>query len=100
MKDRAVLMLAQAGKRNYNIVIMKLKLVHIGNSRGIRLPKAVIEQCGLSGDIDLEVSEGQVILRPARRPRTGWAEAFRKAGPSPLLDPETPTEFDHTEWTW
>jgi antitoxin MazE len=54
---------------------MHASLVKIGNSRGVRLPKAVIEAAGLKDDLDLEVREGAVIVRNARTIRGGWAEA-------------------------
>jgi antitoxin MazE len=53
-------------------------LVKIGNSQGVRLPKAVIEQAGLEKDLDLEVVDGAVIIRSQKQARTGWAEAARR----------------------
>ncbi len=53
-------------------------LVKIGNSHGVRLPKAVIEQAGLEKDLDLEVVDGAVIIRSQRHIRTGWAEDARR----------------------
>ena len=54
---------------------MHTNLIRIGNSQGVRLPKAVIEQAGLTKDLELEVTDGGVVIRPAKRPRQGWAEA-------------------------
>lgn len=54
---------------------MRIDLVKIGNSRGIRLPKAVVEQAQLTDELDLEVSEGTIIIRSARRPRVTWEDA-------------------------
>ncbi|MBI4719796.1 MAG: AbrB/MazE/SpoVT family DNA-binding domain-containing protein, partial [Chitinivibrionia bacterium] len=51
---------------------MKTRLVQIGNSRGVRLPKLIIEEAGLNDEVDLQVLEGAVIIRPLRAPRTGW----------------------------
>jgi antitoxin MazE len=98
---------------------MKTKLVKIGNSRGVRLPKAVIEQAGLrDNNVELVVRDGEVVLRsPPRRtrkknPRAGWDEQFKKALaklPADFLEREreewadwqnTPNEFDEKEWTW
>jgi antitoxin MazE len=82
---------------------MKANLVAIGNSRGVRIPKAVLEQTGLKDEVDLEVRGSELIIRSARKPREGWAEAFREMaarGDDKLLDPETATEWDETEWTW
>jgi antitoxin MazE len=54
---------------------MHASLVRIGNSRGVRLPKNVIEAAGLQDDLDLEVRQGAVIIRNAATARSGWAEA-------------------------
>ena len=54
---------------------MHASLVRIGNSRGVRLPKNVIEAAGLQDDLDLEVRDGAVIIRNAATARSGWAEA-------------------------
>lgn len=68
---------------------MLVTLVRIGNSKGVRLPKAVIEQAGLKDEIDLEVKDGKVILSPARQPRAKWAiaaKACHEAGDDALGD--------------
>ncbi len=54
---------------------MRASLVKIGNSRGVRLPKAVIQAAGLEDGLDLEVRPGAVIIRNAERVRHGWADA-------------------------
>ena len=85
---------------------MKAQLIKIGNSRGIRLPKAVIEQVGLGEDVELEVGEDEIVIRPAKRkPREGWAESFKamaEAGDDVLPDwPQASlTKFDEEEWEW
>lgn len=79
---------------------MKTRLIRIGNSRGVRLSKPVIEQAGLHDDIEIRVESGAVIITSAASPRAGWAEAAVKFGPSRLLDPPSATRFDDTEWEW
>jgi antitoxin MazE len=54
---------------------MHASLVKIGNSRGVRLPKTVIEAAGLKDDLDLDVRDGAVIVRNAKTLRDGWADA-------------------------
>jgi antitoxin MazE len=54
---------------------MQAKLVRIGNSQGVRLPKAVIEQAGLGEELELEVVGNTVVIRPGRAVRQGWGEA-------------------------
>ena len=80
---------------------MKTKLVRIGNSRGIRLPKLLIEQAGLEDDVQLELQGGTVVIRPLASTRAGWAEAAALAASEDgLLDPIVATTFDRDEWTW
>ncbi len=81
----------------------RTRIVRIGNSQGVRLPKAVLAASGLSGEVEIEAGDGQVVIRQARHPRDGWEEAaleMHANGDDHLLDPETPTEWDQTEWEW
>jgi antitoxin MazE len=57
---------------------MKAKVVRIGNSRGIRIPKTVLEQCRLRDVVELKVLEGQLVIRNLSAPRRGWDEAFSR----------------------
>ena len=84
---------------------MHVELIRIGNSRGIRIPKSVIDQCGFGASVDLKIEEGRVILARDRKPREGWKEAVlaaRETIPSDelLLEDIPEQEFDHDEWTW
>jgi antitoxin MazE len=83
---------------------MKAELIRIGNSRGVRIPKPVIEQCGLGPRVELRVENHRLVISPERRSRQGWDEAFRAAGPSNhdelLLETTGPNDFDHEEWRW
>jgi len=54
---------------------MHASLVRIGNSQGVRLPKIIVEQAGLTKDLELVVQSGGVLIRAARTTREGWAEA-------------------------
>jgi len=54
---------------------MQAKLISIGNSRGVRLPKAVVEQAGLTDELDIKVAGDAVIIRSAKRPRENWESA-------------------------
>ncbi|MBV8728614.1 MAG: AbrB/MazE/SpoVT family DNA-binding domain-containing protein [Acidobacteriia bacterium] len=81
---------------------MKVELISIGNSRGIRIPKPIIEECGFGKIVELRVEHKQVVISAERSPREGWEEAFAAAGSSAkdelLLDFEN--EFDQKEWRW
>lgn len=82
---------------------VKTRLVRIGNSRGVRIPKPLLEQAGLGEDIEIAVERNQLVIRSSRHPREGWDEQFRAmaaAGDDKLLDAPTPTKFDEIEWEW
>jgi antitoxin MazE len=82
---------------------MKSRLIRIGNSRGIRLPKPLIEEAGLRQEVELHVREGGLLITSRRKPRAGWAEAaqqMRERGDDRLIDQPTTTRFDEEEWRW
>ncbi len=83
---------------------MKVKLVAIGNSRGIRIPSSVIKQCGFGDRLDMRVNDGVVVLARARAPREGWGAAFERmaaAGDDALLLPDSlEHDWDGEEWEW
>ena len=82
---------------------MRVKVVRIGNSQGVRIPKGILDSCGIRDQVELSVEEGRLIMEPLRQVRQGWAEAaelMASRGHDGLLDPETSTEFDETNWEW
>jgi antitoxin MazE len=84
---------------------MKTRIVRIGNSQGIRIPKLLLEQTGLQGEVEIHVENDSLVIRPIRHPRAGWAAAFEemsRRGDDKLLDPDTPslTSWDEEEWEW
>ncbi len=85
--------------------IIKTRLVKIGNSHGIRIPKLLLDQVGLTRDIELEVQGDQLVLRAARRSRDGWEAQFRTMAANnddQLLDApvRASSSWDEEEWTW
>ena len=76
------------------------KLVKIGNSRGIRLAKQLLEVAGLTDDVEIEAAPGVVTIRPSMHPRAGWEEAASTWAPEGLLDEMTATRFDDEDWSW
>ncbi len=81
----------------------RTRIVRIGNSRGIRIPKALLEQAGLPEQVELQAEAGRLVVTAARAPRAGWAEAARRmhaAGDDVLLDPPQLSTFDDEEWEW
>ena len=82
---------------------MKTRLVRIGNSRGVRIPKPLIEQAGLGEEVELRVVDSGLIVKAAQKARSNWADAARllhERGEDGLLDESRPTRFDETEWEW
>jgi antitoxin MazE len=84
--------------------MIKTKLIRIGNSQGIRIPRAIVEQTGLQGELELEVRRRQLLVRPASRPREGWEDQFRRMADRgddrPLWPEAALSSFDEKEWEW
>jgi antitoxin MazE len=84
--------------------VIKTRLVKIGNSHGLRIPKLVRDQVGLTDAVELEVQGAQLIVRSSSAARATWAEQFRHMAEQhddALLDPDHPaTTWDTTEWEW
>ncbi len=67
---------------------MEIDVIKIGNSKGIRLPMAILKQCGIESKVELEIEDNCIIIKPVKTPRQGWAEAFKvmhKKGDDSLL---------------
>ena len=82
---------------------MKTRIVRIGNSRGVRIPKPLLDQVGLEDEVELRLLEDGIVIKAVGTRRAGWAEAARLAheqGDDGLLDELTSTQFDKTEWEW
>mgnify|MGYP001083485033 CR=1 FL=1 len=85
--------------------VVKSRIVKIGNSRGIRIPKLLLEQSNLGEEVELVLQQGQNVVRPVRRVRQGWEEAFQamsERGDDELLDGDVlvSTVWDEEEWEW
>lgn len=82
---------------------IKTNIIRIGNSRGVRLPKPLLDQVGLADEVEIRVEDNSLIIRAANRPRETWDERFQamaEHGDDALLDAPTPTRWDEDEWTW
>lgn len=79
---------------------MRAKLVRIGNSRGIRLAKPLLEEAGLSDEVEIHASPGVLTITAVATARAGWAEAAAALAPEGLLDETISTKFDDEEWEW
>jgi antitoxin MazE len=84
-------------------MVTRTRIVPIGNSKGIRVPKMLLEHAQLPEEVELEAEHGRLIVRAARAARAGWAEAARSMhaqGDDRLLDAPTSSRFDDKEWQW
>jgi antitoxin MazE len=84
---------------------IKAQIIKIGNSRGIRIPKVLLDQAKLGNEIEMEVKGGALIIRSPRNPRRGWDEQFfkmSKLGDDRLSDYGIVItgKWDQDEWEW
>ncbi|MCU0918267.1 MAG: AbrB/MazE/SpoVT family DNA-binding domain-containing protein [Planctomycetes bacterium] len=84
---------------------VKARIIKMGNSRGVRIPKPILEQLALGEEVELSVRGDQLVIRPGRQPRRGWEDQFQRMaerGDDRLLDEETvsTTKWDEDEWEW
>ena len=84
---------------------MKTRIVRIGNSKGVRIPKPLLEEAGLDDEVDITIQGQSLVIRPVNNPRAGWADAFAQMaerGDDALLDGEdiSLSSWDKEEWEW
>ena len=84
---------------------IKVKIIRIGNSRGIRLSKSLIEQYNMKDEVLLEAKKDSIVIRAVENPRQGWEKSFEKMRikrDDVLLDngTELESEWDKEEWQW
>ena len=81
---------------------MRAKLVRIGNSKGVRLPKAMIEEAGLGDELEISVRKGEIVIARVKKVREGWAEDARhmKKHEKPIAPDFPPTHFMLHEHEW
>ncbi len=83
---------------------VKTKVVRIGNSRGIRIPKVILDQYHINDEVELETKEDCLIIKSSHTARDGWGKAFKKMHEDQddifLMDDGITNEFDEDEWEW
>ncbi|MBI5745798.1 MAG: AbrB/MazE/SpoVT family DNA-binding domain-containing protein [Nitrospirae bacterium] len=82
---------------------MKATIVPIGNSKGIRIPKIILEQCRIEKEVDLEVEDDNIIIKPFKKePRKDWEDNFRKMEEEKedrlIIDDQI--DLDMKGWEW
>lgn len=84
---------------------MRARIVKIGNSQGIRIPKPILKQIGAGEDVELEVEDNRIVIRPSSNRREGWDQAFKKMAESGddslvIADAGASHSWDEEEWQW
>ena len=84
---------------------IKSRIVKIGNSQGIRIPKLLLDQLGFGTEVEIAVEQNTLIIRPLAHPRQGWEEQFRAMaahGDDQILDGASVSlsSWDEQEWEW
>ena len=84
---------------------MRARIVKIGNSQGIRIPKPLLEQTGIIEDVELDIDKNKIIIRPVSNPRDGWDDAFKAMadrGDDTMIDKaeNIAHSWDDDEWQW
>jgi len=80
----------------------RTRIVRIGNSRGVRIPKRMLEEGGIEGEVTISLEEGTIVIRSASRPREGWEEQLNLMVAEEGIGefPTETTRFDREEWEW
>ena len=81
---------------------MKAQIIKIGNSHGIRIPKAVLEETRMSGDVEIEVTPDGILIRNINKPRSNWDAAFKALSDhdDDLSLDRGSTGFEKKDWQW
>lgn len=84
---------------------MKSRIVKIGNSRGVRIPKPLIQEAGLGEEVDILVEGNRLVIAPAGSARADWAVSFRemaRRGDDALIDGDVlvSSKWEKDEWQW
>ena len=83
---------------------MRARVIKIGNSQGLRIPKPILDQTGIMDDVEIEVEKNQIIVRPVKNIRAGWDAAFKAMGEcgddEPIISDNISNSWDEQEWKW
>ena len=81
---------------------MRAQIIRIGNSQGVRIPKTLLQDGKISGEVELELHDEGILIRSLQKPRATWAAAFRSVaeGEDDQTLAEVPSQFERKEWQW
>lgn len=83
---------------------MKANIIRIGNSQGVRIPRPILEKCGLRGRVEMNVEDNVLVIAPVQETRDGWSDAFKRMAEQgddePLLNENDLSSWDESDWEW
>jgi antitoxin MazE len=84
---------------------VRTRIIRIGRSHGVRIPKPLLEQAGLKGEVEISAAGSTLVIGPAVKARAGWDAAFKEMagqGDDDLMDGGAPSfgRWDEDEWEW
>ena len=83
---------------------MRARIIKIGNSQGIRIPKPILEQSGIMEDVEIIVDGNQIVIRPLQNAREGWDDSFKEmtknADDELLINDRIVNDWDDDRWQW
>jgi antitoxin MazE len=82
---------------------IRTRIIKIGNSQGVCIPKLLLEQSGIHTEVEIELEGDRLTIRQARHPRAGWDQAFAEMAQNHddgLVDEFTTNKWDQVKWEW
>lgn len=82
---------------------VRTQIIKIGNSRGVRIPKTMLEASGIEGEVTISFVNGGLVVRSILPPRSGWEEQLKEMVASEgdlAVDGCAESRFDEEEWEW
>ncbi len=81
---------------------MKASIIQIGNSKGLRIPKPILKQCGFQKEVELEVHDKELIIKSTKRSRRNWEKSFKAMAQNrdDQLIEFAQNQWDEEEWEW
>ena len=83
---------------------MRAQIVQIGNSQGLRIPKILLEESGIKGEVELEICPEGILVRNISKPRSDWDGKFKALADQdddvPVSETSAESQFEVKEWQW
>jgi len=76
---------------------MRINVIKVGNSKGLRIPKSILEEYRITNSVELKLKDGYIELRPIKKPRENWTKEFKKMVNDPNEENRIPDFFEEDE---